>query len=242
VNGRKTLEIAKRNTIPQDYYIDNPVGENEGDVYVFVSEAASEKLFNSIEIIENNRDKLASSGDSWEIPPFLISHYYELVLARMLSFEWSPDGPVVNMALSVEQRFHVDVDLKVFKLRADLFDTTIDFKYEFRYSGVLLNDDVKLGFIGELYDPTNIDIHVDVNIAGIGGEVERAIEWLLNKIAVPIIRLYIVFLLISVSWTFVAPIVLTYFQAALVARLVGYVRPSPKEATMAVKLVSANPR
>jgi hypothetical protein len=156
----------------------------------------------------------------------------------MLDLAWSKNGPMVNLRFGVGYRFAIDVDLKILKMRTDLFEATVDYNYKINYSGVLFGDEAKLGFLGELYDPTNLDIHVDINVPGVAGDVKGAIDWLINKVVVGILRLLVVFVLVVATWEFAISLLLPSLGgggAPMRPRAAGYVQPKGKEVTIAVR-------
>ncbi|PWJ33506.1 hypothetical protein [Sediminitomix flava] len=184
-----------------------PSNSKNSEIFLFLPNTASEKLLSPSNLGESNKSRnvLAKSKDSWEIPPFLISHKAQISTEDHASISWDQLNPYLNLELGFYLDFYLKVWLKVFRLKTKLGSVDTSEQYEIKYKGQLIefyNGD--LGFVGELWDPSNFTIrnfHLDTILPD---SIDRVASKILKYVLEPIMRFFITKLMITVTWPLIS--------------------------------------
>jgi len=186
----------------------NPSSSNKSEMYLFLPKSASEKLFKPA--TENkSQHVIAKSSDNWEIPPFLMTHKATITIEDQLSISWEQNNPIINIKLGFYLDFYLKIWIKVFRIKTHLGTADSKNQYLIDYSGKLIelyNGD--LGFVGELYDPTNFrirDLYLDTILPD---SIDRVASKVLKYILEPIVRYFITKLVITVTWPLISKYIL----------------------------------
>lgn len=203
-----------------------PSNSKSSEIYLFLPNKASEQLLAPSSSAKNNKSRniLAKSRDSWEIPPFLITHKAQISAEDHLSISWDNFNPYLNIKLGFYLDFYLKVWIKVFRLKTKLGSVDTSEQYEIKYKGKLIefyNGD--LGFVGELWDPSNFTIKNLQLDTILPNSVNRVASKILKYVLEPIVRFFITKLMITVTW----PLISKYIFHGLGGAAIGDVSPGP---------------
>lgn len=218
-------------------YIDKPVGANKGMLYAYIPENSVEPLFGARKILEQKEDSLVSTQDSWKVGPFYVKHSYRLTFGHTLSFSLRQEGPVIEIEKLHKSTGHLSVYAKIGKLKHKICDADVEASHNLKYSGSLYADltSGNLGFTGEFYDPTNIDYDFRVNTS-LPDVIDTVFDRFLNDWCKPVVRLFLTYLLASVTWGFMSRFVFPSSGESAALVVAGYITTDQKSMTIAVDL------
>jgi len=218
-------------------YIDTPVGENKALVYAYIPEKAVEPLFGATKLLEQEKKKLISTGDSWKVGPFTVKHSYSLSLGGSFDFLLLKEGPVIDIVKIHESRGHLVIYVKIGKMKHKLCEATARGSHNVKYSGSLYADlsSGNLGFTGEFYDPTNIDYKFEIDTP-LPDKIDKVFDRFVNDWCKPVVRLFLTYLLASVTWGFMSRFVFPASGESGGLAVAGYTTPDQKSMTIAVAL------
>lgn len=184
--------------------IPTPNTGKEGEIFLFLPNEATKKLV----AIDNSKDTkvvLAKSEDDWEIPPYLVSHKVKLSADNDLTVSWDNLDPTLNVKLGIYLDFYINLWIKVFKIKTFIGSADTKSQYVLDYKGKLIElYSGDLGFVGELWDPTNfaiIDLEIDT---GLPDSLDKIASKILKFVLEPIIRIFITKVMITVTWPLIS--------------------------------------
>lgn len=195
-----------------------PRDSKTSEIFIYLPHTTNENLFrltnNSKRQHVNEKNnkalhQIAKSSDSWEIPPFLLSHSAKLYAEDQVNFTWSGIQPVINLKIGIYLDFYLKLWMKVFRIKTHIGTVDSKNQYEIKYNGKLVefyNGD--LGFVGELWDPSNFTIknlELDTILPDF---VDRVASKIIKVVLEPIIRYLLTKLVISVTWPFISKYIL----------------------------------
>lgn len=185
----------------------NPQPNNgkEGEIFLFLPNEATKKLV-EINTTSNSKTILAKSeDDNWEIPPYLVSHRLQISADKDLTVNWDNLDPTLNVKLGIYLDFYINLWIKIFKVKTKIGSAGTSSQYELDYKGKLLElYSGDLGFVGELWDPTNFKINMlDVD-TGLPDWIDKIASKVLKYILEPVIRFFITKIMITVTWPLIS--------------------------------------
>ncbi|TBF89190.1 hypothetical protein [Rhizobium leguminosarum] len=218
-------------------YLDEGAPKNTALVYAYIPEKAIEPLFGATKIIEEEKRKLVSTGDNWRVGPFTVKHSYSLTVGGSFGFLLRNEGPVVDIEKTHESRGHLEICVKVGKMKHKLCEANVRGSHDIKYSGSLYADlpSGNLGFTGEFYDPTNIDYKFEIETP-LPDKIDKVFDRFVNDWCKPVVRLFLTYLLASVTWGFMSRFVFPSRGESAALALAGYITPDQKSMTIAVDI------
>lgn len=183
----------------------NPNEGKEGEIFLFLPNEATKKLV-EVNNTTNTKVVLAKSEDeNWEIPPYLISHKLQISADKDLNVSWDNLDPTLNVKLGVYLDFYIKLWIKVFRIKTKIGSADTSSQYVLDYKGKLLElYSGDLGFVGELWDPTNFKINaLDID-TGLPDWIDKIASKVLKYILEPIIRFFITKIMITVTWPLIS--------------------------------------
>jgi hypothetical protein len=183
----------------------NPNIGREGEIFLFLPNEVTKKLV-EVNNTPNSKSILAKSeDDDWEIPPYLISHKLQISADKDLTVSWDNLDPTLNVKLGVYIDFYIKLWIKVFRIKTKIGSADTSSEYVLDYKGKLLElYGGDLGFVGELWDPSNFKINtLDIDTV-LPDWIDKIASKVLKYILEPTIRFFITKIMITVTWPLIS--------------------------------------